>query len=503
VDEVAFGRYRLVALIGEGGMGKVYRAHDTVIGRDVAIKVLPIELGSEPGYRARFKREAQTAARLNEPHIIPIFDTGEFEDQLYLVMPIVEGVDVHALLAREGPMRPPRAVHVIEQLGAALDAAHAAGLVHRDVKPSNALVTARDFVYLIDFGIAHVGAATKLTATGMMVGTLAYMAPERFTSGVADARSDVYALACVLHECLTAQQPYPGDSLEQQIAGHLTLDPPRPSEHRSGLPGGFDEVIAAGMAKNPEQRFQSGQDLAVAARRALTSMPSHIPRTAPRINPTRPVPPPRWQQPPYPNPVGNQQHPPNRPAVQTPPQPSPSKPAQSRRTQIAALVAVVATLVILSVAVITFTLFKPHASQTPTAAPPSEPTTPGQTAAPASPSQPPVPTSQYFKTPWGTRCQVDTDTVTCDTCEPGLLIDTPHSSCPGAGSNQVAVNASGASLTPADGVILPATPTIQPLAAGQTYRANGWTIAVSAWVRFTNDATGHGMAVAAQNFDKF
>jgi len=503
VDEVAFGRYRLVALIGEGGMGKVYRAHDTVIGRDVAIKVLPIELGSEPGYRARFKREAQTAARLNEPHIIPIFDTGEFEDQLYLVMPIVEGVDVHALLAREGPMRPPRAVHVIEQLGAALDAAHAAGLVHRDVKPSNALVTARDFVYLIDFGIAHVGAATKLTATGMMVGTLAYMAPERFTSGVADARSDVYALACVLHECLTAQQPYPGDSLEQQIAGHLTLDPPRPSEHRSGLPGGFDEVIAAGMAKNPEQRFQSGQDLAVAARRALTSMPSHIPRTAPRINPTRPVPPPRWQQPPYPNPVGNQQHPPNRPAVQTPQQPSPSKPAQSRRTQIAALVAVVATLVILSVAVITFTLFKPHASQTPTAATPSEPTAPGQTAAPASSSQPPVPTSQYFKTPWGTRCQVDTDTVTCDTCEPGLLIDTPHSSCPGAGSNQVAVNASGASLTPADGVILPPTPTIQPLSNGQTYRANGWTIAVSAWVRFTNDATGHGMAVAAQNFDKF
>jgi serine/threonine protein kinase len=157
VDEVAFGRYRLLSLIGEGGMGKVYRAHDTVIGRDVAIKVLPIELGAEPAYRARFKREAHTAARLSEPHIVPIFDTGEFDDQLYLVMPIIDGVDVHGLLQRDGPMRPPRAVHVIEQLGAALDAAHAAGLVHRDVKPSNALVTARDFVYLIDFGIARWG----------------------------------------------------------------------------------------------------------------------------------------------------------------------------------------------------------------------------------------------------------------------------------------------------------------------------------------------------------
>ena len=253
MDEVVFGRYRLLSVIGQGGMGKVYRAHDTLMDRDVAVKVLPPELAVEPGYEQRFRREAQTAARLNEPHIVPIYETGEIEGQLYLVMPIIEGIDLHALLQREGPMSAQRAVRVIEQLAAALDAAHAVGLVHRDIKPSNALVTGRDFVYLIDFGIAHDAAATKLTGTGMMVGTMAYMAPERFSAGVADARSDVYALACVLYECLTGGCPYPGDSMEQQIAGHLTLEPPRPVCVAPELPVGFDEVIAAGMAKDPRE----------------------------------------------------------------------------------------------------------------------------------------------------------------------------------------------------------------------------------------------------------
>ncbi|ORB11499.1 protein kinase domain-containing protein, partial [Mycobacterium noviomagense] len=272
MDEVVFGRYRLIALIGEGGMGKVFKAHDSVIGRDVAIKVLPTELSAEPGYRERFRREAYTAARLIEPHIIPIFDTGEVDGQLYLVMPVVDGVDLHGLLARDGPMDPERAVHVIAQLAAALNAAHAVGLVHRDVKPSNALVTGDDdFVYLIDFGIAHDAAATKLTSTGMMVGTWAYMAPERFTTGTADGRGDVYALACVLYECLTGVPPFPGDSMEQQIAGHLTLDPPKPSAVNSAVPAGFDEVIAKGMAKSLDERFQSARELARAARQALTA----------------------------------------------------------------------------------------------------------------------------------------------------------------------------------------------------------------------------------------
>jgi serine/threonine protein kinase len=229
MDEVEFGRYPLIELIGHGGMGNVYKAHDTTIGRDVAIKVLPPELGAEPGYRQRFRREAQAAARLTEPHIIPIHVAGEIDGRLYLVMPVIDGIDVHDLLAREGPMSPQRVVRVIEQLASALDAAHAVGLVHRDVKPSNALVAGDDFVYLIDFGIAHDATATKLTQTGSIVGTFAYMSPERLNSGVADARSDVYALACVLYECLTGATPFPGDSTEQQVVAHLTLDPPNPA----------------------------------------------------------------------------------------------------------------------------------------------------------------------------------------------------------------------------------------------------------------------------------
>jgi class 3 adenylate cyclase len=271
LDAVEFGRYRLLELIGQGAMGKVYKAHDTVMERDVAIKVLPTELGAEPGDRERFSREALTAGRLQEPHIIPIHETGEIDGRLYLVMPIIDGININTALKRDGPMSPTRAVRVVEQIAAALDAAHAHGLVHRDVKPSNALMADHDFVYLIDFGIAHDRAATKLTRTGEVVGTSAYMAPERFSTGPADARADVYSLACVLYECLTGEQPYPGDRQEQQIAAHLTLDPPQPSVRQPAVPVGFDDVIARGMAKKPDQRYQSAGDLAVAAHAALTT----------------------------------------------------------------------------------------------------------------------------------------------------------------------------------------------------------------------------------------
>jgi class 3 adenylate cyclase len=275
LDPTNFGRYQLVGLLGEGAMGKVFKAHDTAIDRDVAIKVLPTDVAKDPGYRARFRHEAHTAARLSEPHIIPIYDFGEIDGRLYLVMPIVDGIDVDRLLKRDGPMSPQLAVRVIDQLAAALDAAHAHALVHRDVKPSNALVTAREFVYLIDFGIARDAAATTLTRTGTVVGSPAYMAPERFTTGDVDARADVYALTCVLYECLTGDRPYTGEGIEQQIAGHLSLDPPRPSEHRFGVPDGFDEVIACGMAKKPALRYQSAGDLAGAAHAALTTPQRH------------------------------------------------------------------------------------------------------------------------------------------------------------------------------------------------------------------------------------
>jgi serine/threonine-protein kinase len=393
MDEVAFGRYRLIALIGEGGMGKVYRAHDTVMGRDVAVKVLPAELATEPGYEQRFRREASVAARLSEPHIIPIFEAGEIEGRLYLVMPIIDGIDVHSLLQRDGPMSPQRAVGVIEQLAAALNAAHQHGLVHRDIKPSNALLTGDDFVYLIDFGIAHDAAATRLTSTGMMVGTLAYMAPERFTAGVADARSDVYALACVLFECLTGATPFLGDNLEQQIAGHLTVDPPKPSEHRADLPAGLDEVVATGMAKKPDERYQSARELAVAARRALSEgpTPAREVRTATTRRDDTVLPPPRLEDRlPPPSRASESLR---RPGVE----PVAPAPLSGQRQGRVALIAAIIVVILVGAGITAYRL-RAHSSatQTPTAQPalPSEST--AQPALPSESTAQPPPSSQVL-----------------------------------------------------------------------------------------------------------
>jgi predicted Ser/Thr protein kinase len=281
VDEVEFGRYRLIDEIGSGGMGKVYRARDTILPRDVAIKVLPADRAEEPGYQDRFRREAHIAARLTEPNILAIYDAGEINGRLFLVMPVIDGIDLGCWLQRHQRMPPRLAVGVIEQLASALDAAHAVGLVHRDVKPSNALMTPHEHVYLIDFGIAHDAAATKLTATGSLLGSLPYMAPERLLTSKSDARSDVYSLACTFYECLTGERPYADELV---IAGHLSAEPPRPSAMRADVFAGFDDVIACGIAKDPDQRFQTAGQLAVAARRALeSSTTGELAKPPPRI----------------------------------------------------------------------------------------------------------------------------------------------------------------------------------------------------------------------------
>lgn len=281
MEPATFGRYRLLELIGEGGMGRVFRAHDPMMRREVAIKLLRPDYASDPEYRERFRREALKAAGLTEPHIIPIHDFGDHEGQLFIVMPFIEGSTLDDVLRRDGPMPVPRAVNIIEQLAGALTASHAKKLTHRDVKPSNALVTVSDFVYLIDFGIAHDAAATKLTRTGGVVGSMAYMAPERFVHGTADPRADVYSLTCVLHECLTGTMPFPGSSIEQQIAAHLTAAPPKASSQRPGLPTALDDVVARGMAKDPDERFQTTRDLAIAARGALGAPHEIRPRPDP------------------------------------------------------------------------------------------------------------------------------------------------------------------------------------------------------------------------------
>jgi serine/threonine protein kinase, bacterial len=269
--EVEFGRYRLFEKLGQGNMGAVYRAHDTALGRDVAIKLLQPELAAEPGYQERFRREAYAAARLASPNIIPIYETGEFDGRLYLVMPIIDGVDLNKVLKTDGAMSPQKAVRVVEQVAAALDAAHKSGLVHRDVKPSNLLMVGDDFVYLIDFGLVHEADGTRLTLTNVAPGSPAYMAPERFGGGrVVDARADVYSLACVLYECLTGRVPFSGGGVAGLTAAHRNDAPPKPSSFDAAIPVGFDAVIARGMAKDPDDRFQSAHELAVAARAALT-----------------------------------------------------------------------------------------------------------------------------------------------------------------------------------------------------------------------------------------
>ncbi len=269
MEETPFGRYRLRELLGRGGMGEVWRAHDTVTDRTVAIKVLPAHLSDDQTFQQRFRREAHAAARLNSPHVIPIHDYGEIDGRLYVSMRLIEGHDLQEVLA-QGPLAPARAVRIIEQIAKALHATHKIGLIHRDVKPSNILLDEDDFAYLIDFGIARALEDGRLTSTGYTVGTFHYIAPERLSDHPTDdARADIYALACVLYQCLTAKPPFAGSSMSSLVAAHLNTPPPQPSTSQPNVPPQLDNVIARGMAKDPDQRYATTLELAHAAHDAV------------------------------------------------------------------------------------------------------------------------------------------------------------------------------------------------------------------------------------------
>lgn len=264
-----FGPYELRSLLGTGGMGEIYEAYDTVKDRVVALKLLSAGLANDPEYQTRFRRESQAAARLSEPHIVPIHDWGVIDGRLFIDMHLVSGTDLDTVLRTEGALGPDRTVAIVEQIAAALDAAHVHGVVHRDVKPTNILLTDSGFAYLGDFGIAQAENDSAVTMIGVATSSYTYMAPERFDAGPVTGPADTYSLACVLYECLTGATPYPLDSLNTLIRSHVAAPPPRPSDAESLVPDRLDAVVARGMAKNPQERYATAGELAVAARTAL------------------------------------------------------------------------------------------------------------------------------------------------------------------------------------------------------------------------------------------
>src|SRR5271169_990994 len=267
--------YRLEQQVGRGGFAVVFRALDERLGRPVALKILsPALASSSPEFRRRFIAESRAAATVDDPHIIPVYEAGEADGVLFIAMRYVAGGDLRQVLEREGALAPDRAADFVSPVASALDAAHSAGLVHRDVKPGNILVDARagrpDHVYLSDFGIVKGAALGSLTGVGSSnLGTPDYMAPEQISGQPVDGRTDQYSLACVTVQLLTGTVPFQRDSLPAVIYAHLSVPPPSLVSLRPDLPAAVDQVVAKAMAKTAEKRYVSCGDFADALRDAL------------------------------------------------------------------------------------------------------------------------------------------------------------------------------------------------------------------------------------------
>jgi serine/threonine-protein kinase len=264
------GGYRISRLIGRGGMGAVYLADDLRLGRKVALKLLAPEMAEQPGVRERFVRESQAAAGLDHPHILPIYEAGQADGQLFIAMRYVPGPDLEGVIGRDGPLPVERTVALLDQVASALDAAHAAGLIHRDVKPGNILVapgsTPRtDHAYLSDFGLTkHAEYGTALTRSGQLIGSVGYVAPEQVEGRPIDRLVDIYSLGCVLYECLAGVPPYRRDTEMATLYAHVHAPPPSLAEARPELSAALDPVIAKAMAKAPEERYGTALELAQA-----------------------------------------------------------------------------------------------------------------------------------------------------------------------------------------------------------------------------------------------
>jgi serine/threonine-protein kinase len=263
-----FAGCRVEALIGHGDMGAVYRAEELALQRPVALKVILPEYSGDERFRERFRRESRIAAAIDHQNVIPVFDAGDENGVLYIMMRLVEGTDLRQVIAQDGALRPLRAARIVRQVGAALDAAHARGMLHRDVKPSNVLLGRGDHVYLSDFGLAKPAdgeGGRGLTRQGTVVARAEYVAPEQVLGQRVDARADVYALGCLLFESLTGEPPFARWGGGPKMLAHVDAPPPSPRELRPDLPPAFDDVIRRAMAKDPAERYPSGGDLGQAA----------------------------------------------------------------------------------------------------------------------------------------------------------------------------------------------------------------------------------------------
>jgi DNA-binding beta-propeller fold protein YncE len=267
--------YRIQALLGRGGMGVVYLAEQLGPRRPVALKLLSPQVATSEAFRERFLRESELAAAIDHPNVLPVYDAGETDGVLWIAMRYVDGIDLAGLLGREGPLEPGRALALCGQVAGALDAAHARGLVHRDVKAANILLGMEEgavtHAWLADFGLTRrVGGARGVTVSGQVLGTIDYVAPEQVEGGPVDGRADQYSLGCVLFECLTGEVPFRRDTELAVLWAHVHDPPPRSGQHRPDLPAALDEVIGRALAKAPDDRFPSCAAMAAAAQAALT-----------------------------------------------------------------------------------------------------------------------------------------------------------------------------------------------------------------------------------------
>jgi tRNA A-37 threonylcarbamoyl transferase component Bud32 len=273
-QQVLSERYKVEATLGEGGMARVYRGTDQVLGRTVAIKVLADRYAADDKFLTRFRREAQAAAALSHPNVVAVFDTGDDGQDHYIVMELVDGDTLADVLKRQGTLDPDRAAAIGEDVATALHAAHDRGLVHRDVKPGNVMIDRDGRIKVMDFGIARAAAEDTLTQTGTVLGTAAYLSPEQARGDPVDARSDIYSLGCVLFEAVAGRPPFTGDSPVSLAFRHVNEDPQPPSTYRAGVPPELEAVILRALAKDPERRYGSAaemRDALAAARRGGTA----------------------------------------------------------------------------------------------------------------------------------------------------------------------------------------------------------------------------------------